>query len=86
MYYLFTANSAKNPDGQNRAEMNYFHGLGKAGFGMARPASGAYAREFLGLEGRRTQFELALLKKRRGCQEEARPGSWMCGFGLPARA
>ena len=54
MYYLFTANSAKNPDGQNRAEMNYFHGLGKAGFGMARPASGAYAREFLGLEGRRT--------------------------------
>jgi hypothetical protein len=41
--------------------MNYFHGLGKAGFGMARPASGAYAREFLGLEGRRTQFELDLL-------------------------
>src|ERR1035437_2653069 len=58
MYYLFTANSARNPDSQNGAEMNYFHGLGKAGFGMARPASGAYAREFLGLEGRRTQFEL----------------------------
>src|ERR1019366_1338521 len=36
--------------------------------GRQGPASGAYAREFLGLEGRRTQFELALLK------EEGVPG------------
>jgi hypothetical protein len=48
---------------------------------MARPASGAYAREFLGLEGRRTQFELALLKEE-GCQEEARPGSWIMDVRL----
>jgi hypothetical protein len=36
--------------------------------GRQGPGSGAYAREFLGLEGRRTQFELALLK------EEGVPG------------
>jgi hypothetical protein len=35
----------------------------------------------LGLEGRRTQFELALLKEE-GCQEEARPGSWIMDVRL----
>src|ERR1035438_3774072 len=68
MYYLFAANSARNPDGQNGARMNYFQSVGKAGFWMARAASGAYACGFLGSEGRRTQFELALVK------EEGVPG------------
>ena len=38
--YLFTANSARNPDGQIGARMNYFHGLGKAGLWVKKQASG----------------------------------------------
>ena len=34
--YVFTANSARNPDGRIEAEMNYFHGLGKAGFWVGK--------------------------------------------------
>src|ERR1017187_10949706 len=58
--------------------------------GRQGPASGAYACEFLGSAGRRTQFELAILKEEGG-QEEARPGSWIMDHGCaalvwPARA
>jgi hypothetical protein len=43
---LFAANSARNPDGQIGPEMNYFHGLKKAGLWMAGQASGAHAGGF----------------------------------------
>src|ERR1039457_4254791 len=49
--------------------------------GRQGPASGACACWFLGLAGRRTQFELASLK-RRGGQEESRPGSWIMDVRL----
>jgi hypothetical protein len=36
-------NRSGNPDGQIGAEMNYFHGLKKAGFGWQGRVSGARA-------------------------------------------
>ena len=61
----FTANSAKNPDGQIGAGMNYFQVVGKAGFWVAR--AGFW-------RGRRRSFGAGRQSGRGGRDESRRVG------------
>src|ERR1019366_3707119 len=86
MYYLFTANSAKNPDGQNRAEMNYFHGLGKAGFWTAR-ASFRRVRVWVFGAGRtENPVRACPLKEEGGARKRRGPDHGCAALVWPARA